>query len=80
LLWHPSVEVPEMKVRPLADPDRSTALQAGLDAIVATATVKLNDAGFSTTEVLLAWDEVLNNRWRMQEEDPDEVTPLNGVV
>jgi hypothetical protein len=60
-----------MKVRPLNDPDRGIELQQGLDEIVAHATNKLNDAGFSTADVLMAWDEVLNNRWKILEEDPD---------
>jgi hypothetical protein len=60
-----------MKVRPISDPDRSIDLQYGIDGIMAHATAKLNAAGFSTSEVLTAWDEVLNYRWKMLEEDPD---------
>jgi hypothetical protein len=44
-----------MKVRPISDPDRSIELQHGIDGIVAHATAKLNAAGFSTSEVLIAW-------------------------
>lgn len=68
-----------MKVRPLTDPDRAIDLQQGLDEIMANATLRLNEAGFSTTEVLIAWDETLNNRWNILEEDPDELTEMNGA-
>jgi hypothetical protein len=34
---------------------------------VAHATAKLNSAGFSTSEVLTAWDETLNTRWKILE-------------
>lgn len=64
-----------MKVRPINNPDRSIDLQAGLDDITANATARLNQAGFTTTEVLTAWDEVLNNRWKILQEDPD---PADG--
>ena len=67
-----------MKVRPPNDPDRSIDLQQGLDEITAHATARLTRAGFSTADVLMAWDEVLNNRWLILEEDPDEVTTVNG--
>jgi hypothetical protein len=56
-----------MKVRPISDPDRSIDLQYGIDGIMAHATAKLNSAGFSTSEVLTAWDETLNTRWKILE-------------
>lgn len=62
-----------MKVRPIHHPDRSIELQHGLDDIMAQTIAKLNAAGFGTAEVLTGWDETLNNRWRIHEEDPESV-------
>jgi hypothetical protein len=64
-----------MKVRPITDPDRSIDLQQGLDIITAQTTAKLLQAGFSTADVLMVWDEVLNNRWLILEEHPDPFDP-----
>jgi hypothetical protein len=60
-----------MKVRPINDPDRLIELQEGLDDMFARAVAKLNDAGFSTKEVLEALHEIVMNRWRAYDEDPD---------
>jgi|EndMetStandDraft_4_1072995.scaffolds.fasta_scaffold1768846_2 hypothetical protein len=60
-----------MKVRPINDPDRLIELQEGLDEILARAAAKLNEAGFSTKEVLEALHEIVMNRWRAYDEDPD---------
>jgi hypothetical protein len=40
----------------------------------------LIQAGFSTADVLMAWDEVLNNRWLILEEDPDPVEDPEDVL
>ena len=69
-----------MKVRPPNDPDRSIDLQQGLDVVVAQTTTKLNDAGFSSADVLMAFDEVLNNRWKLLEEDTDPADDPEDVL
>lgn len=60
-----------MKVRPLNDPDRGIELQESLDDMIMRMEAKLNEAGFSTREVLTAFNEVLANRWKAYKEDPD---------
>lgn len=47
---------------------------------MASAIAKLNEAGFSTTGVLTAWDETLNNLWRMLEDDPDPADDPKDVL
>ena len=66
-----------MKVRPINDPDCAIDLQQGLDIIMARATARLNEAGFRTTDVLVAWDDTLNNHWNILEEDPEEPPATN---
>ena len=71
-----------MKVRPLSDPDRSIELQEGLDGILLQATEKLNDAGFSTKEVLEALHEGVLARWKAYDEDrgPAEDLPETASI
>jgi hypothetical protein len=69
-----------MKVRPLNHPDRSIDLQQGLDILTEQTIAKLIQAGFSTADVLTAWDEVLNNRWLLLDEDPDPADDPEDVL
>lgn len=60
-----------MKVRALNDADREIDLEEGIDEIVQRMEAKLNEAGFSTHEVLNALEEVVRNRRLALAEDPD---------